>query len=53
MMISLYHLAWLALVAFILQYVAGIWSDRQRRQGAKVPPGPKGIDQANPDSITR
>ncbi|KAF4266316.1 hypothetical protein KXW98_006901 [Aspergillus fumigatus] len=42
MIISSYHLLWLALVAFILQYVAGIVSTRQRRQGAKVPPGPKG-----------
>jgi hypothetical protein len=47
-MISLYHLLSLALVAFVLQYVVGILSIRQRQKGAKVPPGPKGIHQVNP-----
>ncbi|OGE56501.1 hypothetical protein PENARI_c003G04885 [Penicillium arizonense] len=41
-MISLYHLSWLGLVAFVLQYVAGVLSNHQRKKGAKVPPGPKG-----------
>ncbi|RYP41293.1 hypothetical protein DL767_001147 [Monosporascus sp. MG133] len=41
-MVSLYHLSWLALVGFVCQHVAGILSRRQRRQSAKVAPGPRG-----------
>ncbi|RDL31026.1 Uncharacterized protein BP5553_09815 [Venustampulla echinocandica] len=41
-MISLYNFLCLALAGLVLQYVAGILSTRQRMQGAKLPPGPKG-----------